>query len=84
MLAVVAARNPADPVIAPRPDSNVAAMSQDNPDPQVVPYLLYADANAAMDWLIKVSGRTVHAAIPSTTPKAIAGTSASPSRADLS
>jgi len=23
-------------------------------DPQVVPYLLYADAGAAMDWLIKV------------------------------
>ena len=29
-------------------------MPQDNPDPQVVPYLLYADAGAAMDWLIKV------------------------------
>jgi uncharacterized glyoxalase superfamily protein PhnB len=28
-------------------------MPQDNPDPQVVPYLLYADADAAMDWLIK-------------------------------
>ena len=23
------------------------------PDPQVIPYLLYADAGAAMDWLIK-------------------------------
>ncbi|HTX81421.1 MAG TPA: VOC family protein [Streptosporangiaceae bacterium] len=29
-------------------------MPQDDPDPQVVPYLLYADAGAAMDWLIKV------------------------------
>ncbi len=28
-------------------------MPQHNPDPQVVPYLLYADADAAMDWLIK-------------------------------
>ena len=28
-------------------------MPQHNPDPQVVPYLLYADAGAAMDWLIK-------------------------------
>ena len=28
-------------------------MPEDNPDPQVVPYLLYADAGAAMDWLIK-------------------------------
>jgi len=25
-------------------------------DPQVVPYLLYEDADAAMDWLIKVFG----------------------------
>lgn len=33
-------------------------MLQDNPDPQVVPYLLYADAGAAMDWLIKVFGFT--------------------------
>jgi uncharacterized glyoxalase superfamily protein PhnB len=33
---------------------NVAAMLKDYPDPQVVPYLLYADAGAAMDWLIKV------------------------------
>ena len=24
-----------------------------SPDPQVVPYLLYEDADAAMDWLIK-------------------------------
>jgi uncharacterized glyoxalase superfamily protein PhnB len=28
-------------------------MSEHNPDPQVIPYLLYADAGAAMDWLIK-------------------------------
>ena len=27
-------------------------------DPQVVPYLLYADAGAAMDWLIRVFGFT--------------------------
>jgi hypothetical protein len=29
-----------------------------NADPQVVPYLLYEDAGAAMDWLIKVFGFT--------------------------
>ena len=28
-------------------------MPEDNPDPQVVPYLLYADAGSAMDWLVK-------------------------------
>ena len=28
-------------------------MPQHHPDPQVIPYLLYADAGAAMDWLIK-------------------------------
>lgn len=28
-------------------------MSERNPDPQVVPYLLYEDAGAAMDWLIR-------------------------------
>jgi uncharacterized glyoxalase superfamily protein PhnB len=28
-------------------------VSQDNPDSQVVPYLLYADAGSAMDWLIR-------------------------------
>jgi PhnB protein len=27
-------------------------------DPQVVPYLLYADADAAMDWLIRTFGFT--------------------------
>jgi uncharacterized glyoxalase superfamily protein PhnB len=31
----------------------VTAMRERTPDPQVVPYLLYADAGAAMDWLIK-------------------------------
>ena len=30
-------------------------------DPQVVPYLLYEDANAAMDWLIRVFGFTERA-----------------------
>ena len=30
-------------------------------DPQVVPYLLYEDANAAMDWLISVFGFTERA-----------------------
>jgi uncharacterized glyoxalase superfamily protein PhnB len=39
-----------------RHGGKVAAMSEQNPDPQVVPYLLYADAGAAMDWLIKVFG----------------------------
>jgi uncharacterized glyoxalase superfamily protein PhnB len=39
----------------------VAAMPEQNPDPQVVPYLLYADADAAMDWLIKVFGFTERA-----------------------
>ena len=28
-------------------------MPEDHSDPQVVPYLLYADAGPAMDWLIK-------------------------------
>jgi hypothetical protein len=37
----------------PYAGSKVAAMPEDNPDPQVVPYLLYADAGAAMDWLMK-------------------------------
>jgi hypothetical protein len=30
----------------------VAAVPLHNPHPQVVPYLLYADVGAAMDWLI--------------------------------
>jgi uncharacterized glyoxalase superfamily protein PhnB len=29
-----------------------------DPDPQVIPYLLYEDAGAAMDWLIRVFGFT--------------------------
>jgi uncharacterized glyoxalase superfamily protein PhnB len=36
-------------------------MPEQSPDPQVVPYLLYADAGAAMDWLIKVFGFTERA-----------------------
>jgi uncharacterized glyoxalase superfamily protein PhnB len=36
-------------------------MPQNSPDPQVVPYLLYADAGAAMDWLIKVFAFTERA-----------------------
>jgi uncharacterized glyoxalase superfamily protein PhnB len=31
-------------------------MADYSPDPQVVPYLLYEDAGAAMDWLIRVFG----------------------------
>jgi uncharacterized glyoxalase superfamily protein PhnB len=30
-------------------------------DPQVIPYLLYADAGAAMDWLVATFGFTVRA-----------------------
>ena len=30
----------------------VTAMPERTPDPQVIPYLLYADAGAAMNWLI--------------------------------
>jgi uncharacterized glyoxalase superfamily protein PhnB len=41
-------------------------MPQDNPDPQVVPYLLYADAGAAMDWLVKVFAFTERARDKST------------------
>jgi uncharacterized glyoxalase superfamily protein PhnB len=33
-------------------------VSDYTPDPQVVPYVLYADAGAAMDWLIRVFGFT--------------------------
>ncbi len=36
-------------------------MAEGNPDPQVVPYLLYADAGAAMDWLIKTFAFTERA-----------------------
>jgi uncharacterized glyoxalase superfamily protein PhnB len=38
-------------------------MPQQNPDPQVVPYLLYADAGTAMDWLIRVFGFTERARV---------------------
>jgi uncharacterized glyoxalase superfamily protein PhnB len=31
----------------------VTAMPERTSDPQVIPYLLYADTGAAMDWLIK-------------------------------
>jgi hypothetical protein len=48
-------------VATPFVRSNIAAMPQDNPDPQVVPYLLYADVGAAMDWLIKVFAFTERA-----------------------
>ena len=37
-------------------ESNAATATpqpERTPDPQVIPYLLYADAGAAMDWLIK-------------------------------
>ena len=33
-------------------------MPDHDADPQVVPYLLYEDAGAAMDWLISVFGFT--------------------------
>jgi uncharacterized glyoxalase superfamily protein PhnB len=33
-------------------------MPESGADPQVVPYLLYEDAGAAMDWLIRVFGFT--------------------------
>lgn len=36
-------------------------MADWSPDPQVVPYLLYADAGAAMDWLINVFAFTERA-----------------------
>jgi uncharacterized glyoxalase superfamily protein PhnB len=36
----------------------VAIMTDYGKDPQVIPYLLYADAGAAMDWLIGVFGFT--------------------------
>ena len=39
----------------------LAAMPEDHPDPQVVPYLLYADVGAAMDWLIEVFSFTERA-----------------------
>ena len=36
----------------------MAVMPGYDADPQVVPYLLYEDAGAAMDWLIRVFGFT--------------------------
>ena len=36
-------------------------MPQPTPDPQVIPYLLYADAGTAMDWLIKTFAFTERA-----------------------
>jgi uncharacterized glyoxalase superfamily protein PhnB len=36
----------------------VTVMADYSKDPQVVPYLLYEDAGAAMDWLIRVFGFT--------------------------
>ena len=41
-----------------QPGDNLGAMPDYSPDPQVVPYLLYEDAGAAMDWLIRVFGFT--------------------------
>ena len=38
------------------PGGSVAVMPDCSSDPQVVPYLLYEDAAAAMDWLIRVFG----------------------------
>jgi uncharacterized glyoxalase superfamily protein PhnB len=40
------------------PGDSVAVMPGYGADPQVVPYLLYEDAGAAMDWLIRVFGFT--------------------------
>jgi len=36
-------------------------MPERTPDPQVIPYLLYADAGTAMDWLIKAFAFTERA-----------------------
>jgi uncharacterized glyoxalase superfamily protein PhnB len=38
-------------------------MADYDADPQVVPYLLYEDAGAAMDWLIRVFGFTERARV---------------------
>jgi uncharacterized glyoxalase superfamily protein PhnB len=38
--------------------AKIVAMPDYEPDPQVVPYLLYEDASAAMDWLISAFGFT--------------------------
>ena len=36
-------------------------MAEKTSDPQVIPYLLYADADAAIDWLVATFGFTVRA-----------------------
>jgi uncharacterized glyoxalase superfamily protein PhnB len=36
-------------------------MPEKDPDPQVIPYLLYADPGAAMDWLVKTFAFTERA-----------------------
>ena len=54
--AVFSWRAPREPTITyggRRADGMVTAMPERTPDLQVIPYLLYADAGAAMDWLIK-------------------------------
>jgi uncharacterized glyoxalase superfamily protein PhnB len=38
-------------------------MADYDADPQVVPYLLYEDAGAAMDWLVRVFGFTERARV---------------------
>jgi uncharacterized glyoxalase superfamily protein PhnB len=40
---------------------SVEVMADYSKDPQVIPYLLYADAGAAMDWLIRTFGFTERA-----------------------
>jgi uncharacterized glyoxalase superfamily protein PhnB len=42
----------------------VAVMPDYGADPQIIPYLLYEDAGAAMDWLIRVFGFTERARDP--------------------
>ena len=39
----------------------MAVMPDYGADPQIIPYLLYGDAGAAMDWLIRVFGFTERA-----------------------
>src|SRR3984885_8511490 len=45
------------------PSSSVAVMPDYRADPQVVPYLMYEDAGAAMDWLIRMLGFTERARV---------------------
>jgi len=42
--------------MSPRLKRGVRAVDEDTTDPQVIPYLLYADAGAAMDWLVLTFG----------------------------